>query len=334
MMAQEMSAHPLAAGTWQHDLSTLKVAGEIGSFSRGAVNRYDQDGYNVSVQLEDTETQTIATIYVFRSGRPNVGVWADRAASVMLSNPALGKADMEQIIRGAFTPPNAAGADSGYRVVAGINGEGFRSTGAAIYNHDGWLLKIRMSSRTLSPQGLDETLMSIIAKIDMDAAKQPAPAFVQIEDCTQQLKTRKNAKINRYDMVGTILVGAAVGAAREAVRGSAAEAKETWCRDPSSKWEYGVYRADESEKSYLIAFGDAGVSAEASNVNFSGLVKPSRGYMLSVSDGVTEEVYPILNRLPKPAQIAELLGKLSPISTFDVRPGAAGEQTIVIPSGK
>lgn len=316
-------------GTWEHSLSSLKIPANSGAFVRGEVNRYDEDGYNVSVGLVDPETDTIATVYVFRTGLESVPVWIDRASTVMLSNPALGSLSDSGLITGNFDAPNKAGVNSGHRVVASLGSGDYISTGVAMFNHDGWLLKVRMSSKTLDHAQLDTALLNLIADLDMADAASSASVFVPIEDCADALSIRKNAKISRPDMMATILLGTVLSAAEEeSEKEEKAGDGAVWCRDAASVRQYGIYRPNGDDDTYIIALGDAGISASMMKYNFDELITPSRGYLMSVSDGVTKEIFPPFNRIPKPAQALDVLNKYGPVTSIDIRPGGDGGMQI------
>lgn len=311
-------------GTWEHSLSSLKIPANSGSFVRGEVTRYDEDGFNVSVGLTDPETNTIATIYVFRTGLESVPVWLDRASTVMLSNPVIGSVLDETLLTGNFDAPNSAGLNSGHRVVTSLSTGDFISTGVAMFSHDGWLLKIRMSSQSLDRAELDTALLGMIADLDMDAAASPAPAFVPIEDCADALSIRKKAKISRPDMMATILLGAALSAAEEKSDRDDSSEPAVWCRDTATVRQYGVYRPNGDNDTYTIGLGDAGISVSLMKYNFGELITPSRGYLMSVSDGVTKQIFPPFNRIPKPDQALDVLNKYRPVTSINIKPGGDG----------
>lgn len=311
-------------GTWAHSLSSLKIPANSGSFVRREITRYDEDGYNVSVGLVDPDTKTIATIYVFRTGLESVPVWIDRASTVMLSNPALGALSDKAIITGNFDAPNNAGLNSGHRVVASLSKGDFISTGVAMFNHDGWLLKIRMSSQSLDQAELDTALIGMIADLDMADAASTAPAFVPVEDCADALSIRKKAKISRPDMMASILLGTTLSAAEEQRAKDEPGQPPIWCRDAATVRQYGIYRPGGNDDTYTIALGDAGISASLMKYNFGELISPSRGYLMSVSDGVTKRIFPPFNRIPKPDQALDALNKYGPVTSIDIRPGGDG----------
>ena len=312
------------SSVWFHEESTLRLPDTLDGFVRTKVNRFDDEGYNVGVSFVEETSGSWADVYVYRAGIPSVPMWTDRAASMMLSGGRLGNPVDGQLLVNTFTPPNGAGEDSGIRVAAGLDGE-IKSTGLALYLHDGWLIKVRMSSRTLDHEEMDARVASFIGGVAIEDATEPAPPFAWIEDCEDKLKFRR-ARLIQFDMMGSLMVGTALGIAREKAAKNPPE--QLWCRDAASEPQFGIYRNRGDDDSYTMAFGDGGVSLSVGKFDLGPLVTPSRGFLVTQSDGVTELVYPPFDRLPEPRMIAGLPGNFGPIVSFDVRPGADGQMTV------
>lgn len=313
---------------WQHTQTTLRLPLTLAGFTRTEVSQYDKEQFNVAVTLDDNASKTSATLYIYRTGVVDLPIWADRAATTMLSGNRFGSFDLENVEFGSFTPPNGSGADSGFRLVVPLSGSSFTSTGLLLFLHEGWLVKLRMSSQQLSASELDRRMADLVAAIPLDQANSTVPAFAAIEDCAARLNFEKDAKLVKLDMMSVIILGGALGAARKN-QGSPSSEPVRWCRDKLGE-RFAVYRADGSEKSYTVAFSDAGITASVDRYDMSGLMNPSRGYLVTVSNGVTEEILTPFNRLPKPEQVVGIVGRVGPMTTVDVRPGSTGEQTIYV----
>jgi len=329
-------ALPPASSTWSHDRSGLSLPTTLAGFTRGQSRQYDEDGYNVSINFRDDASGSSADVYVYRAAPASVPLWGDRAVTGMFANPNLGEVDVAAVRIGRFTPPNGAGAESGLKVVTPIKGD-LASSGLAIYAHDGWLVKLRMSSRTLDATAIEMRMAEFIAGLRLPAATRPAPPLADIADCTAPLKSDKKAKLMQLDMMGTIMLGATLGTINEdrvknAAKASASSrAEPVWCRDASSQPQYGVYRSGGEDDAYLVAIGDSGTSLSVGRYDMGPLMKPSRGFLVTQSDGVTELVYPPFDRLPLPEQMLALPGKISPVSSISLVPGEENKQTIIVP---
>ncbi len=334
-LAQDQIAQP--APTWSHDLSGLALPPMLAGFARGQSKQYDEDGYNVGVAFKDDATGSWADLFVYRAVPASVAIWGDRAIAGMFANPMLGDVDANAVRITRFTPPNNAGAQSGLKVVAPLSNE-LKSSGLAIYLHDGWLVKLRMTSRKLDPAALDARMTEFMAGLALTPATQPAPPFVDIQNCAAPLKSGKKAKLMRLDMMGSILLGGTLGAAHEArieqakTDDDTVHPKAAWCRDPASQPQYGIYRRGDADDSYLVAIGDVGTSLSVGRYDLGPLMSPSRGFLVTQSDGVTEVTYPPFDRLPQPEQVLGLPGNVSPLFSAGILPGNEKKTTITVPS--
>ena len=286
----------------------------------------DDDHFNVAVQMKDDSQAVTATLYIYRTGLEDLRVWADRATTVMLSNPQLGTVDIDGIEMGNFTPPGGGGPDSGFLLVAPLEGKGLASTGVAIFMHDGWLVKLRMSSNSLTPSVLRPRIEQMIAALDLPGVEQQLPVFRTMEDCPDSLAFKREAKMLRLDMMGSLLFGTIFSTAKEK-RPIKRTVPKVACREGLTD-SYAVYRFDEADDSYAVAFDDAGISASINKFDASGFFEPSKGYVVQLSDGVALSVYPPFDGLPTPAQAFSILNQIGPQVTLDVRPGGDGGSTI------
>jgi len=328
-------ASPLAAQapldrpepTWSHDLSGLTLPMTLGGFQRGQSKQYDDQGYNIGVTFRDEASGSWADLFIYKAAPASVAVWGDRAAAGMFANPMLGDVDLATVTIASFTPPNGAGDNSGLMIVAPVTGD-LTASGLAIYIHDGWLVKLRMSSRTLDAATMEARMAAFVAAVTLPAATLPAPAFAEISDCAVPLKAKKKAKLMRLDMMGTIMLGATLGVVHdkklEEASASSGAAPSVWCRDAASETRYGIYRREGSDDSYLIGIGDTGTSLSVGQYDLGPLMKPSRGFLVTQSDGVTDQIYPPFDRLPTPEQVLGLPGNIGPVFSAGLLPGDTG----------
>ena len=320
LAAQEQAPPARPAATWSHDRSGLTLQAVVEGFSRGDSKQYDDDGYNIGIAFREPESGTWADLFVYRAAPASVAVWGDRAAAGMFANPILGDVDVGAVSIMRFTPPNGAGTNSGLRIVTPTKGD-LASSGLALWLHDGWLVKLRMSSKTLDAATLEARMVRFIGAVTLPAAARPAPAFAEIRDCAAPMKPGKKAKLVQLDMMGSIMIGGLLGVMNDEKLEDAADAgasgapEPKWCRDAGSQPQYGIYRREDGVEGYLIALGDTGTSLAIAGYDAGPLMKPSKGFLVTQSDGVTEQVYPPFDKLPTPQQALGLPGNIGPVFT-------------------
>lgn len=306
------------ASTWSHDRSGLTLPALLAGFTRADSKQFDKDGYNIGVTFRDNATGSWADLFIYRAAPASVAVWGDRAAAGMFANPMLGDVDVNAVRIMRFTPPGGAGEKSGLRIVTPTKGD-LASSGLALWLHDGWLVKLRMSSRTIDAAALEARMAEFISLVSLPAAARPAPPFAEIQDCAAPMKAGKKAKLVKLDMMGSLMIGTALGVAHderlkaEDTARAAGTPEAPWCRDAASQPQYGIYRREGAEDGYLIALGDTGTSLSVGSYDVGPLMKPSKGFLVTQSDGVTEQVYPPFDRLPTPEQALGLPGNVGPV---------------------
>lgn len=236
---------PATAG-WGHAGTGMTLPPRVGGLVRSGIRDSSQDESDVVTTYADRDEQMIALVYVYRIGAGDLPVWFDRqVAAIML--PQAGAA--APAIAG-FSRPGASVA-SGLRAAMADNVAGMRSTAVAIAPlGDGWLVKIRMGSARLEPAALAERLTSFAAALRWPAEAAGARAAVPVEPCPTPLSFRQ-ARIVRAEMSDT-LMDSIIGSI-EPEPGQAAGPPVVYCREPGATVERGVYRADRSTDSYLIA---------------------------------------------------------------------------------
>ena len=332
----ESGTLPRPASTWSHDRSGITLPASLAGFTRGASKQFDGDGYNIGVTFRDDASESWADLFVYRAAPASVAIWGDRAAAGMFANPMLGEVDLDAVRIARFTPPGNANKGSGLRIVTPAKGE-VTASGLAIYLHDGWLVKLRMSSKTLDAATLEARMGEFVAALVMPAATARAMGFYEINDSPAPIKPSKKAKLVTLEMADSFMLGATLGAAHDkkieaaASAGSGVSAAPGYCRDPGSTPQYGIYRVGGAIDQYVMALGDTGTSLSVSSYDLGPLITPSRGYLVVQSDGVTEQIYPPFTALPSPEQVLALPGKVSPVFSAGLLPGD-DKRVITVPS--
>lgn len=321
--------------TFRTELMPLGFAPDIAGFTRTEVVGYDQEQFDVAANFNHAETSTFATLFVYRAGIEDPRIWGDRAETVMLASKSLGEIDHERIVRGTFTPPNGSGEESGLRLAVSLDESDWVSSGLSLFMHDGWLIKVRMSSRTLERDQLLVRMDEFTRALVMERASEVFPAFTPVQDCEKELSFKREAKLVRLDMMGSLIYGAAFKAVEEKQQGNTGDpaSRPVACRAQLGE-SYAVYVHGTDEESYMMALGDAGISASIARYDMDKLMTPGRGYAVILANGVEKEILPPFDRLPRPEQVLAIIGKVGPVVTVDTRPGSDGGTTISVPTGK
>ncbi len=332
LMAQEQDAAPVARpqATWSHDRSGLTLPATLAGFVRADSKQFDADGYNIGVSFRDTASGSWADLFIYRAAPASVAVWGDRAAAGMFANPMLVEVDVNAVKVARFTPPGGAGDKSGLRIVTPTRGD-LTSSGLALYLHDGWLVKLRMSSRTLDAAALEKRIAEFVAGLSLPAAARPAPPFAEIQDCAAPMKPGRKANLVKLDMMGSIMIGGLLGVARDKEAEQPSADEPLWCRDAASQPQFGIYRREGKSDFYLIALGDTGTSLSVGSYDAGPLMKPSKGFLVTQSDGVTEKVYPPFDRMPSAEQALGLPGNVGPVYSAGLLAENKGS-TLTVPS--
>jgi hypothetical protein len=329
---REMNVSDL--GTWQHKWTELRLPPQVDGFRRRGIADYSEDERNVIGSFDDAESGTHMSLYIYQAAITDVSLWQDRVAHSMRANDRLGRFDSAGAIGGTFTPASADGHDSGYRLAGPLTGGTFRSTGFQMFAHDGWLVKIRMSSEALSPAELIHRMEGFMATLALSPGKVDYPAVRLIADCTAPIRFGKARRV-KPDLATLLLVAAAAGAAgRKQDAGGGGQAVPAgdpdYCRDAATTPGYGVYRAGGAADGYVIAFGDAGVSATVGRNDLAALMGGSN-YWIALSEPARTLFYAPYSRLPAPEEVMRAVSSEGPVTSATMDSG--GNSTVTLPTG-
>jgi hypothetical protein len=306
--AQPRTLEVPAANSWQHAETEIILPPRVGGLVRTGISDNTPDEQDVIATYVDRDESIIAIVYVYRTGAGDLSLWFDRTlATIML--PQAGAAP--PAIAG-FTRPGASSA-SGLRAAMSDNVAGMRSTAVAIAPlGSSWLVKIRLGSARLDPAALNERLSAFAAALRWPAETGTARAAVPIEPCPTPLRLR-NARIVR-SQGAEVLMDAVIGSVEpEGEPGP----PPVYCREQGATVEWGVYRADRSTDSYLIALNDVGIAIGVSDMSgLSALLgDPSRRrFSVTLLERNGSSSYPSFNRLPPPDQALALVRGGQPLS--------------------
>jgi hypothetical protein len=294
------------ASAWTHAQTGLKLPAALAGFERVSIVQYDNAQRDVAVGYRDPSSRTETTLYVFYAGLPDASVWHDRIKYAMTAG-VLGKPDFTTAIHAAFAAPGETVA-GGLRTTVPMSGKSAKSSGVAIFAHNGWLIATRMSSATLDRDALDARLAAFVAALPLEAGKiKPSPAYV-IDQCTTPLAPPPATAVgleNGPEMSLAVAFGIeAVGLEAETLKPNAAR----YCRDPVSQIGFGVYRHDGASESYVIAVGDSGTAVTVSkDPVVSELRKEKADYSVFMATVSDRSGFGAFNGLPSYGQTIDMI---------------------------
>ncbi len=329
-LAQSRAPVPVELeATWQHKHTSLSVPPEISGFKRTEIIDASENEYDVAIKFENPQTGSFATLYIYRTGVMSVPLWAERTANLILGNDRLGTVDMDNVIHRSFTPANGSGDNSGALVVAPLDGEGLTATALALFAHDDWLVKIRISSGTDDRDALAAKTEVFASMLSLGTSDTGYPPYVRIGDCDKPIAFGRKAKAIQPDMMGSIMLGTILSARDEAVEDKQPDFP-TYCRDAWSTSNYSLYRANRDMTGYVVPLNDAGVALSVGRISANWLLKPARQYLVTISNGIIEETLPTFTKLPAPEQAIAASRNMAVIHSRDTRPDGGGGTTIMV----
>ena len=300
-----------ANATWEHAATTVRLPSRVAGATRGSIRDSTQQELDVIASYESHSEGLDVTVYVFKSGLPDVSLWFDRALTTIRLRPQFGLAE-------GFAPridSYSATSDGPEGLVTAIdlNAAQYRATAVLLLPlADGWLLKVRMTSSQLGAEPLRARLDTFMREVRLPAGAASGATPSAIQPCPQPLRLRR-ARVARPDMADALL-GGLMGAATGLPRDRAV----TYCREPGATQLSGVYRPDGSEDSYILALGDGGVALSLSPAltmaDLQGGSSRSRAPVaMTLLDRTRTATWPSFDRLPPPEQALQALRETAPM---------------------
>lgn len=335
--AQQRTLDVPATARWQHARSQVILPRAIGELPRSAIIENIAPELDVMTHYEDANTRI--TVFLFRPRWANVAMWFERAEAGMRSNTMFGTTTPLADGPTMFARPGGS-VLSGMRRTYSATGE-YQTTSIAVMPVGIWLVKVRISSKTLDPAAVDTLMTSALAGIAVPATLADGAPVAEIAACAEPMRWRR-ARIIRPTM-GSVLMSSVIAMAvnsPESVEAEGAEdrgtVRQNLCREPGNHAAYTVYRDLDVANAYQMAVGDAGAAVTVGRMASALLGGDNVDVMMSLHN--QSLIYPSFNRLPAPQQVYEMVTTTQPASSAtsdpDIPP-AAGEQpqtTITLPS--
>lgn len=321
-----------AGKPWLHQQSGISAPPAIEGMRRTKVTDHGADQHDVGIRYANDGNASFATLYVYRAGLVSPPIWADRAMAAMLAGRQLGTPRDGTLVGGMFTPPNASGENSGFIVTTAIEGADWKTNGLLLFAHNEWLIKLRMTSDQ-DQKTVQSMMLRFLKSLSFQSSSTAYPTATLPEACPDMLQPAKNAKLIQLDTMGSLAFGAVMVEALKKGLGIP-QASPDLCRDASSTIEYGVYRLPSQKDGYLLTMGDSGKSVTVERFKpgrTGGLVSGSASYIAVTTDGVVQGSFPPFTKLPSPATVYALIGRIEPIVTNNLLSKDQKSITITVP---
>ncbi len=312
-----------AKASFKHRHSKIQLPPVLAGLPRSGTLEYEADQLDTSSEYATPDLSEAYTVFIYRYVAGGVPVWFDRARWMVEQRSTLGTPTLHA--SGGFVPPGRTNA-SGLIATYALAGKAYRSTGVALLPVGEWLVKLRASSQSLSPAGLEARMKTALAEMDWPKTVAPAPVAAPVAVCTTALALSGDAKPAEKDESSgaAMLVGALLGqmgAVQEAPRQAVPPPATRWCRDSIEVANGAVYRADAQTDGYLIALGDSGRAVSAGRNAAGALLNASEEkkaggdhYEVRLIFLAQTHTSGLLDRLPPPAQ-ALAIAKDGPFAT-------------------
>lgn len=340
LMAQPKPVEIAPDKDWEHTWTPMTFPARLGEFERSEVFQFQERESDISANYLDA-AGSVLSLYIYRPGVSDASIWHDRALVSLGANDVMFGTEGVQGKRSASFKPAGHDIESGILTVLTSNGD-FRSTGVALYSHGNWLVKVRLSSRGLDPDGLEALLRELLTQLpDLDnyAAH---PAYL-IEACLDPM-TYSNADRLRDDRTEAGLdslmdVMVDLKELREATGLDDAPYAQ-YCREGDGGAEGSIYRPIGMQDRYLIAFGDSGTSASVNPAKtLEEVLKEEDGvsnadkahFAVSHSTGTHIRYFMPFHSLPQPNQAVQVVFGEQPILTADRPLGEEALEVTLIP---
>lgn len=301
---------------WIHESTGFGFAAQVDGFTRLKLSDFGKTESDISISYRDEATGTIATLYVFRAGLPDVSIWADRADDSIIQNAERYYGTLDQANR-RWSPLTLWGnnRNAGLTVVYGLKGKNLTATGLAMVRHGEWLLKVRMSSGRLDAARLEARLGSFLRALAFPAPAHKAGRVYQIKPCAAPLPT---ARVTQFESnvqesgVPALFIPPTLPDNRP------------FCRETTTIKNVTVYRPGGSLDTYVMTLGDGGNSllVRPWPTASEGRSRPFVSAALVTNDTVTGT--PRFDATPGWQQLFDGFGTTSPSFVASRTPDARG----------
>jgi hypothetical protein len=326
-----------AEADWEHEWTAMRFPASFDGFTRSSIYEFQSRQSDMSANYEDAAGNSLS-IYVFRPGIADASIWHDRALVALgASDEMFGEEEAKGAVQGkrsASFAPVGSDIDSGLLTVFASKGP-FRSVGVALFASGDWLVKMRLSSRGLDPEGLEDLLRQTLGQLP-EMAQHSATSAYLVEACLAEVNypsaPRLMADGSDDDAIMSSLTD---GRMMTRFNGTSDLDGNRFCRVGEGGLEGTIYRPQKSEDRYIIALGDSGTSVHAApQVDLDEMLAqqgdiPVRSANFQVTYATATDLHHFMpfRTLPSPNQAARAVFAEKPITSV-IRP--LSESTVTV----
>lgn len=319
--AQQPAPLAMEAGKeFRHAQTGLIFPATLQALPRMSGTEFEPGGWDIAIQYAPSDMATAISVYVYQAAVQDAGLLIAESR-ISLEGRQSHYQNLQPLAPlAAFAPPGDA-VKSGLRLTYSTDGQ-FKSTAIAIapLGRD-WVVKFRLSSKTLSAAELDTLLTSTITGLNWPKQAEAHAAAAEIAACQTPLPAMKPAKPIKTNMAYGLL-GAIMNLAPDEKDEAKPAHRATYCRDTSLNFPLGLYRPDGATDRYLLSLGDSGrailVDPDASAPMMAEVEKKKAAadqYSVRfIGPGKISNFQPHKGMVP-PGQAWEIVSKSAPLSS-------------------
>ncbi len=308
---------------WEHQWTDMRFPAEFDDFSRLSIYQFQDRETDISANYQGP-LGDVLSIYIYRPGLADASIWHDRALVALGGNASFQDPGVKGKRTATFTPTGGA-SESGIMTVLATEGR-FRSTSVALFSSGEWLVKLRLSSIRLEPEGMESRFREILQQLPKMEALSAQKAYL-IEPCLDEISysTAERFEPAEQDALGanSPMLSLTAGLASMAQQNEQAPAAQ-YCREGNGGREGSIYRTAGIRDNYLIAYGDSGTSVSVAPALSLDAVLASddpeaakRAHFLVVhKTAIEHRIFMPFKSLPQPNQASQAVFREAPIATL------------------
>jgi hypothetical protein len=314
-----------------HTPSGITLPASITGIKLTEGRSYYENDLNISVQYINEAQTDFFSVYVYKVSAGTTGIWFDQSRTSIETRGQFSGAkpvNLEKSALPAGTQQNAL------RVGYEVGGTEYRSTGLVLGDVNGWMVKIRASSKTRDVAALNEWITAALGEIGWPKADGKERPAALVEPCADTLIFASNAKRVKEDsmvsgLMSSLLTAAVV--ANEEKQGSeggkGVSENTSWCRDfQAGTGGSNIYRPNGSKDSYIMPISDAGFSISTGIDGLGGLMADeAKGkkesevrYSVTLDLPDKKQNYAARTGLPDPNGLMTILNTERPVSELSL----------------
>jgi|GEM_PF-3381139 len=299
-LACALLAAPVSAQDreWRHEASGISLPRQIGDMRVGRVQDASDGGnYDVIVHLGDSDT--VVTLYVYRSAYPNPALWYERTRLAMAETVGSDRVSAEprRFTLGNASAPN--GLREEFDLPRGSGTMRMNATAVAIAQVGEWMVKARISSRELDRAGIAARMDQLLGALRF--ARPPAASLPLTVpgpcDGGIPMRGRQLRDVTPEALAGAAAFGL-VGYTQARGHGGLAAEPAQWCRVVATQLpaRYGSLYRRRDGAAWVALLGDSGRAASSLASDVPGT---AQAYVFASSPASTQ-VVAVYDSVPDP----------------------------------